>query len=169
MLRLADDRDESVMRSYYSLPEVCRYQLWTSEQLQSTAIVPESFDPECPGSTLFLAIFFKDPPLVIGDCQLTIESTESRQGQLSFAVHPSFWGHGYATMAANATLGYAFTTLKLHRVFAATDVRNVRSWRLMERFRMRREACFRHEHFLDEEWVDAYVYAMLDQEWSYDA
>ncbi|MFI6101093.1 GNAT family N-acetyltransferase [Lentzea sp. NPDC051213] len=46
-------------------------------------------------------------------------------------------------------------------VIAQGEVRNERSWRLMERLGMRREAHFRQCEIVKGEWADTYVYAML--------
>jgi RimJ/RimL family protein N-acetyltransferase len=48
---------------------------------------------------------------------------------------------------------------------AAVDVRNEPSWRLMERVGMRREAHFVHDNLMGDEWIDDFVYAMLEDEW----
>lgn len=59
---------------------------------------------------------------------------------------------------------FAFQTLDLHRIYAGTDTRNERCWRLLERVGMRREAHFRHEYCIGGEWIDSYVYATLEGE-----
>lgn len=49
------------------------------------------------------------------------------------------WSRGYATEAARAALGYAFTTLGLPEVFAITTATNVRSRAVMRRLGMAHE------------------------------
>src|SRR5262249_27418806 len=102
---------------------------------------------------------------VIGDCQLTVTSVEDRQAELGFAFNPRYTGRGLATRAVTAVLGFGFVQLGLHRIIASTDTRNERSWQLTERGGMRREAHFRHDNFVNGEWMDSFVYAMLDDEW----
>ncbi len=165
ILRRADERDTEALCKLYSEPEVCRYQFWTSEQFQE-GILEEEFEVGAPGVPLFLAIISKEHGGLIGDCQLTIESSESRQGEIGFSLHPSFWGRGYATRAVGATFGFGFDFLDLHRIYGATDIRNERCWRLMERVGMRREAHFQEDNFYNDEWLSSYVYAILKKEWS---
>lgn len=50
------------------------------------------------------------------------------------------WGHGYATEAARAALSYGFDTLGLDEIVSFTAAINVRSWRVMERLGMGRDA-----------------------------
>lgn len=54
------------------------------------------------------------------------------------------WGHGFATEGGRAALGYAFDVLGVPQVASFTAVRNVRSWRVMERLAMRRAGEFEH-------------------------
>jgi RimJ/RimL family protein N-acetyltransferase len=56
------------------------------------------------------------------------------------------WGHGYATEAARASLGYGFDTVGLDEIVSFTSGLNVRSWRVMERLGMRRDASGDFEH-----------------------
>lgn len=49
------------------------------------------------------------------------------------------WGQGYATEAAGAALGDAFTRVGLREVLAYTAADNLRSRRVMERLRLHRD------------------------------
>lgn len=54
------------------------------------------------------------------------------------------WGHGFATEAGRASLGFGFGTLGLERVVSFTAVTNLRSESVMRRIGMRRVAEFTH-------------------------
>ncbi|WP_299580434.1 GNAT family N-acetyltransferase [uncultured Microbulbifer sp.] len=54
-------------------------------------------------------------------------------------AHP-FWGKGYASEAARASLEVAFNTLHLTEVVSFTSLQNIRSQRVMERLGMRRDS-----------------------------
>jgi len=56
------------------------------------------------------------------------------------------WGHGYATEGARAALDYGFNTVGLDEIVSFTSAVNVRSWRVMERLGMRRDATGDFEH-----------------------
>jgi RimJ/RimL family protein N-acetyltransferase len=62
-------------------------------------------------------------------------------------------------------LDLGFQTLQLHRIVGRCDPRNGPSARLMSRLGMRQEAHFLHNEFLKGEWVDEFVFAILDDEW----
>jgi RimJ/RimL family protein N-acetyltransferase len=167
-LRRLQPEDGPDLYEIYSNPEVTRYQFfkpWTPEEVEQFMYVQFGMRTGDPGVPLVLVVVLRSTNKVIGDCQHTINSIEDQQGEIGFMFNPEFSGRGFATRSVNAALGYGFTRLKLHRIMAAVDVRNERSWRLMERIGMRREAHFVHDNLMDGEWIDDYVYAMLDDEW----
>jgi RimJ/RimL family protein N-acetyltransferase len=162
-----DDRSDLV--EYYGNPEVSRFDFWdpqTIEQIDQRIAQQFEVGVGDPGVPLLLAAELKSEAKVIGDCQLTIDSIEDRQGEIGFAFNPAYSGRGLATRAVKAALGFGFAQLNLHRIVATVDVRNERSWRLMERIGMRREAHFLHDARAKGEWVDDYVYAVLESEWA---
>lgn len=60
--------------------------------------------------------------------------------EIGWRLAREFWGCGYALEAARRVLQYAFETLRLDEVVAFTVPANDRSWRLMQRLGMRRDA-----------------------------
>ncbi|MEV7023827.1 GNAT family N-acetyltransferase [Kitasatospora sp. NPDC093558] len=56
--------------------------------------------------------------------------------EIGWRLARSAWGHGYATEAARAVLGYAFDTLALPEVLAITTATNHRSQAVMRRLGM---------------------------------
>ena len=68
--------------------------------------------------------------------------------ELGWALARKHWGKGLMTEAVEGVLGFCFGPLELEKVFARSDVRNVGSWRVMEKVGMTREALLR-QHRLD--------------------
>ncbi|MGP8060185.1 MAG: GNAT family N-acetyltransferase [Acidimicrobiales bacterium] len=56
------------------------------------------------------------------------------------------WGHGYATEAARAAIGYGFDTLGLVEIVAFTSVHNARSEAVMRRLGMTRDRAGDFDH-----------------------
>lgn len=166
IVRRADPRDCDDLFEFLCLPDVARYQFWspfTREQVLQLIEGQSQIEIGDPGVAVQLVVEHRGR--VIGDCQLTITSVEDRQGEIGFSFNPRDSGQGLATRSVTALLGLAFLAFGLHRVVAGTDTRNERCCRLLDRIGMRREAQFRHDTFSKEEWVDSYVYAMLEDEW----
>jgi RimJ/RimL family protein N-acetyltransferase len=56
------------------------------------------------------------------------------------------WGHGYATEAAQAALGFGFEIVGLSEIVSFTVPANERSWRVMERIGMTRDPADDFDH-----------------------
>jgi aminoglycoside 6'-N-acetyltransferase len=170
VLRRVGPDDRADLFEYHGDPKVSRFEFHdalTPDQLDEMVAEQTQVRLGDPGVTLILGAVLKSEAKVIGDCQLTITGVpDDGQGEIGFAFNPAYCGRGLATKAVRATLGFGFSRLKLHRIVAGTDVRNERSWRLMERVGMRREAHFLHTARVGGEWIDDYVYAMLETEWT---
>ena len=94
-----------------------------------------------------------------------VKMGEFRQGMIGWLLGRKYQGRGLATEAARALVTAGFCDLGLHRIYARTGRDNRRSWLLMERLGMRREAHFRESHVVEGEWRDEFVYAVLADEW----
>ncbi len=78
---------------------------------------------------------------------------------MGFSFARASQGAGHASDAVRTLLGYAFTKLGLHRVYAVTDERNLPAQRLLERIGFRKEAHFLKSAWFREEWSSELVYA----------
>jgi ribosomal-protein-alanine N-acetyltransferase len=96
---------------------------------------------------------------------LSLICREHRKAEIGWSLGSSYRSQGYITEGARALVAYGFATLGLHRIYATTSNINSRSWRVMERLGMRREACMREAEFHDGEWIDVLIYGLLDREW----
>jgi RimJ/RimL family protein N-acetyltransferase len=102
---------------------------------------------------------------VVGHATLQRVSREHRQGEVGYVLHPDHQGHGYASEAAALMMRLGFEELRLHRIVGRLDARNAPSARVLERLGMRREAHLHENEFVNGEWVDELVYAILADEW----
>lgn len=123
-------------------------------------VYPESY----PG-WLNLVIEFKAESKVVGNVGIGVTNKEQGQASVGWLLGCQYQGQGIATEAAKAVVAFGFESMGLHRIFARTGSLNTRSWRLMEKIGMRREAHFRESHKVKGEWDDEFVYAVLADEW----
>ncbi|MFC2100014.1 GNAT family N-acetyltransferase [Candidatus Bipolaricaulota bacterium] len=113
-----------------------------------------------------LAIERKADNRVLG--LLSVVSNGERQAEIGWALGIEHRDRGLVTEAARALITYVFTECGYHRVFAGTVFTNERSWAVMERLGMRKEAHFRKAHVPPSpgaEWIDSVRYAVLAEEW----
>ena len=125
------------------------------------------------GYTLFetqkcvdLAVELRETGVVIG--LLSLVSNGKRQSEIGWGFSIDYRGQGLATEAARRLITHAFEDCAYHRIFAGTIFTNTRSWALMERLGMRKEAHFVKAHVPAEEggeWIDTVRYAILAEEW----
>ncbi len=112
-----------------------------------------------------LVMELKSEGKVIGCVGIGVTSKEQGQASIGWMLGLPYQGQGLATEAAHALVDFGFDAMGLHRIFARTGKANTRSWRLMERLGMRREAHFRQSHQVRGVWDDEFVYAILADEW----
>ncbi len=88
------------------------------------------------------------------------------QAELGWCLDPAHHGSGYATEAVGELLRVCFADLSLRRVTASCFADNTASWRLMERLQLRHEQhTVRESLHRNGQWLDAYGYALLAEEW----
>jgi RimJ/RimL family protein N-acetyltransferase len=126
----------------------------------------QQIDPGTDPKWFSLVVALKGEGKVIGHVGIgVIKIEDHRQGTIGWLLGRKYQRQGFATEAVQALLAYGFEQLGLHRITAHTAKDNRRSWYLMERLGMRREAHFRESHIVKGEWRDEYIYAILADEW----
>jgi RimJ/RimL family protein N-acetyltransferase len=168
LLREFRETDFEDVHAYGADPEVSRFMVWGPNTLEdSRAFLDRTLANQAasPRTSFNAAVEFVEEARVIGAIELRIKSEPDRTAELGYTFGRAYWGRGLGVEAARAMLGHAFEAWRLHRVIAACDVRNRRSWRVMEKLGMRREASFRKDALVRGRWRDSYLYALLAREW----
>ena len=118
-------------------------------------------------SVLALAICSRESQKLLGAISLHVEEVH-RHAEIGYWIGASYWGKGYATEAARAMVGYAFTELRLHRVQGRHFIRNSASGRVLQKIGMKLEGTHRDAYIRWEQFETVDVYAILESEWSAD-
>ena len=87
----------------------------------------------------FWAVSLKETDIFIGMVGLNNANADmpfSPAVEIAWRLHNDYWGQGYATEAARASLDFAFVELEIEEVVAFTAVINKRSQLVMERLGM---------------------------------
>ena len=101
---------------------------------------------------------------VIGGIGLRIADAHQR-AELGYALARVHWGKGLMPEAAGVVMDYSFVEHGLAKIYAMADLRNVRSYRVMEKLGMTREGVLRSHSMKRGELRDDVVYGMLREEW----
>ena len=101
---------------------------------------------------------------VIGGIRLRITAAHQR-GELGYALSRVHWGKGLMPKAAKAVMEYGFVEHGLAKICAIAHLRNVRSYRVMEKLGMTREGVLRSHIAKRGERRDEVIYGILREEW----
>ncbi len=162
VIRAFEEKDLEIFTRYRSQEVVAKYQSWTSYTYQDAVELFESMDYSTfgnEGNWYQLAISSLDSDELVGD--LAVHFIDQKQLEVGFTVSPEYQAKGVATEAVSSFLRYVFGELNKHRVVATTDVKNVASYRLLEKLGFRREGHFIQNVFFKGAWGDEYQYALL--------
>jgi RimJ/RimL family protein N-acetyltransferase len=167
LLRDFKASDLDAVHAYASLEDVTRYMIWGPNTLAQSREAIEGFledQRRKPRIAFDLAVTLKPKRAVIGGVGISLIDRANRTGDIGYVLHPDYWGFGFAEEAARALLDAGFHHLGLRRIVASCDQRNKASARVMERLGMRREGAFRSSKYIQGEWRDEYLYAILIEE-----
>ncbi|WP_151081568.1 GNAT family N-acetyltransferase [Nocardioides cynanchi] len=160
-------RDSEALYALQSNATVLRY--WDSPPWTDPART-EQFLANChkieeEGSGARLVIERVSDTAFLGWCALSRWNPDFRSASLGYVLNEEAWGHGYATEATSAVLGWAFETLDLNRVQAEADTRNAASARVLEKLGFVLEGTLREDCVVDGDVSDSWVYGLLRREW----
>lgn len=116
-----------------------------------------------PNNHVF-AITLRDGGDVAGAIGLEVQPDHDR-GEIGYWIGVPYWGRGYMTEAARAVLGWAFESLRLHKVFAQHFTRNAASGRVLQKIGMTHEGSLRQHDKKWDAYLDIEVYGILHSEW----
>jgi RimJ/RimL family protein N-acetyltransferase len=168
VLRELGDNDAPAVQAYAGDLEVVRYLDWGPNTPEDTAqflAVARATRDAVPRTAYHLAITLKGAGRLIGGCRIEIRNAANGSGDLGYVLDRPHWGRGYATEATRALVEFGFGRLALHRIWAACDVENRASARVLEKVGMRREGHLRQNVRRKGEWRDSYLYAILEPDW----
>jgi RimJ/RimL family protein N-acetyltransferase len=111
------------------------------------------------------AIIGKAESKFVGVISLDVGDRKYRKGEIWYKLLPDCWGRGFATEATKAMLAFGFEQLQLHRIESGCSIHNIASFKVMEKVGMTREGVKRKALPLDDCWHDAYLYAMLEEDY----
>jgi len=116
----------------------------------------------------FLIFSDADDALLGGLTMSNVRRGVTQTAVLGYWIGKPHAGRGYMTEAVRATVAFAFETLNLHRLEAATMPNNLASIRVLERNGFRREGYARRLLRINGNWEDHVLHALLCDEVPYD-
>ncbi len=117
---------------------------------------------EKPTKSFHLGIEHKESGKIIGEIWVYLIEN-NRMAKLACRIAESYQGNGYATETLRAIVDFCFTHTELQRLWSDVDVRNVSSWRVMEKCGFTREGLIRQGKMVST-WCDYYIYGLLRED-----
>jgi len=168
VLREFYESDYPALRAIESLAETHHYEqvaIPAEEMTRSYLLNAITRAAEQPRVDFRLALTIRPADDVRGRIKLQRLRPEAAEWEIGWVMHKNDWGKGYATEAAGAMLGFAFSELGVHRVVAFCNALNTASYRVMEKLGMQRDGLLRQSLWWNGQWVDECVYAILERDW----
>ncbi len=167
-LREFEDADLAAVHDYAQDAETTKYLEWGPNTLKETTVfLNESlgFQKEKPRVTFDMAIISDSEQRLLGACSVTILDKKKSIAALGYVLNSKFWGHGYATEAANALAKFAFEELGMQKIMATCDSLNEGSESVMKKIGMSKEQKLSKDKFIKGFYRDTLVYSIERTVW----
>jgi RimJ/RimL family protein N-acetyltransferase len=136
------ESDWQAVHAYQNDPRYLKFYTWEGRSPQEVQQFIGRFigwQAEVPRRCFQLAITLPGDNRLVGNCGIRKNQALAQDAEMGFELAPEHWGKGYATEAALAMLNFAFTTLKLKRVYASCLAENHASAHVLGKIGMRLE------------------------------
>ncbi len=159
--------DAEDLYKYRSDAETNQYQGWIPKSIDDVQnFISKTADKIDEYDTWFqLAIISKEKGEMIGDIGIHFFDVDRYQVEIGCTLAKNYHGKGIAIEALKAVIEYLFDNLYKQRITCSIDPKNRASIKMVERLGFRKEAHFKQSIYIDGEWYDDLVYAILKDEW----
>ncbi len=120
---------------------------------------------EFAGNNTFAAAVVLDEKIV-GTIGIHHLDSTNKSAQIGYWLDRQAQGKGLATKCCRVLIDYAFDDLNLNRIQINCNIENVKSRRIPERLGFKLEGVHRQVEWLNNEFRDWAIYAMLAEEWN---
>lgn len=164
-LRPIKTTDNKDVFSYRSDSITNKYQSWIPQNLDevNAFISKNPKEINIPDTWYQMVIVDKTSNEIIGD--IGLHFIGNCQAELGITIRKERQNKGYANECISCIIDYLFNHLQKHRITTSIDPRNSYSIYLVESLGLRKEAHFKKSLFLNGEWVDDMIYAILKTDW----
>ena len=110
------------------------------------------------------AVKLPDNMQFIGEVGMTRSLNRFNLAEIYYGLLPNYWHQGYATEMVQRVVRFGFNYLKLHRIEAGVAKENLASIQVLEKSGFQREGLRRKLLPVRGEWMDSYLYAILEED-----
>ena len=160
----ADDVQAFV--AYRRLPEVARYQSWSTDYSLADAqrLVAAQAHRAFPEKGEWMQFGIYTDGRLVGDLAIHPLADQPDSYEFGITLDPAHHGAGIATRALTAAITHLFDAHRAHRVYAECDERNAPVKALFARLGLRHEGTAREADWFKDEWTSVETWALLASE-----
>jgi len=163
VLREVQPDDAPAIFAYARDPQVTTHMDWaphpdlatTHAYVESVIVAATSADR----SSYELAVTLDGE--LVGMGRISVQDAEHRRGDIGYVLHRDRWRLGLGSEIAAALVGFGFTGLGLHRVWATCNPDNIASRRVLEKTGMVYEGRMRDHMLVRGRFRDSLLFAVL--------
>lgn len=96
---------------------------------------------------------------VIGEAWIYLIEN-NRMAKVALRIAPAYQNQGIATKVMKTIIDFCFTHTELQRIWTDVDIRNIGSWKVLEKCGFTREGMIRQGKMVNT-WCDYYIYGLL--------
>jgi [ribosomal protein S5]-alanine N-acetyltransferase len=166
-LRRLTSADAEFIYHHFSDPAVTQFLMDEpplSEPVQAQGIIQFYQDPEGKTHNRWVIVCKQDNQL-IGTCGYHKWDQRYFRAEIGYDLSPNSWGQGYMTEVLHAVIQNGFGRMGLNRIDALVYTENVRSMKLLQKLGFQKEGVLRDYFYLDGQFYDHYLLALLRREW----
>ncbi len=163
-LRPIRTNDLQAWYAYLSLPQVYQHTSWDLRSVDDLSHYACQEAAPTPDSMLRLAVVRSSDDILIGTAGFHTVSSLNRSAEITYDLHPDYWGQGIASKLCKTLTAWAHHAVKLNRVQATVLVSNQRSEQVLLRNGFQYEGLLRSFRMVRGQPGDFKMYAhLLDQ------
>lgn len=111
-------------------------------------------------------IYIKDTNQLIGHISLyAIKRLPYSSAFIGYSIDERHTGKGIATEAVEQVVQFAFNVINIHRIEAYVSPKNIASVKVLEKSNFTREGLLRKLLYINGNWEDHYMYALLQEDY----
>lgn len=168
-LRNFVETDFAAMHAYGSINNFAQYELWEPNiepyglKFIQKAIADATY---LPRNSYDMAIILKSIETLIGHAHLAQDLENGQIGNVGYSINPKFQDQGFATEICTTLIAYGINQLRLTKLYATCDTRNMASVRVLEKSGMHRVAHMIGDRQISGKIYNSYRYEIDAQQWS---
>ncbi len=169
VLRAMITSDAADLAARRSDPATAQFQGWVipyplnrAEQLVATV---SALDGPTPGEWYGVTTIEKETGVIVGDIAVLL-ADHGKTAEIGYTLHPWARGKGYATESAARMIDHLVNDVRVHRLEASTDPRNLASNRVLERLGFALEGVKRESYWLGDTVSDDAMWGLLARDWA---